>query len=66
MSKLWHRMEYLGCEDIKRERVFFLDNPVYILKGNFTQKMTPLFIILNDAPKSYGANKKKRIKKNVF
>ena len=36
------------------------------LKGNFTQKLTPLFIILNDAPKSYGANKKNRIKKNVF
>ena len=23
MSKLWHRIEYFGCEDIKRERVFF-------------------------------------------
>ena len=28
--------------------------------------MTPLFIILNDAPKSYGANKKNRINLKIF
>ena len=50
----------------KSNTVPLINVKLNILKGNFTQKLTPLFIILNDAPKSYGANKKNRIKKNVF
>ena len=37
-----------------------------VLKGNFTQKMTPFFIIFDHAPKSYGANKKTASKKKMF
>ena len=33
---------------------------------NETEILPPIFIILNDAPKSEGANKKNRIKKKFF
>ena len=33
------------------------------LKGKFAQKLTPIFIVLNESPQSYESNKKNRIKK---